>query len=228
VTTLEEDDDPMDAPVEDALDGDAVEHDPNDTLVDVPDAEIVGDAVAMDGNEDVDLLTDGPYRPDGVGAETVGEAAVLVVPPAGTKPSRRKHRAEMKASARRVRRVVRHIDTWSVFKVASIFVACIWGVVVLASLLVWRAAVTSGSVENTEDFIIDLGFEDFNFNPQQMFEALLSAGAVVAIASIFFIWLLTVLFNLICDITGGLRITMIEQDLADARKRKKKKAEPAV
>ena len=226
MTTLEEDDDLTDAPGEDAPDGDddAVEHDPNDTLVDVPDAEIVGDAVAMDGNEDVDLLTDGPYaRPDEVVAETDGAAAELVVPPVRTKPSRRKHRADMKASARRVRRVVRHIDTWSVFKVAAIFVACIWGVVVLASLLVWRAAVTSGSVENTEDFIIDLGFEDFNFNPEQMFEALLSAGAVVAIASIFFIWLLTVLFNLICDITGGLRITMIEQDLADARKRKKPK-----
>ena len=207
MTTLEDDDDLTDAPAEDA-----VEHDPNDTLVDVPDAEIVGDAVEMDGNQDVDLLTDGPYAPD--------EAAELVVPPATKKPSRREHRAEMKASARRVRRVVRHIDTWSVFKVASIFVACIWGVVVLASLLVWRAAVTSGSVENTEDFIIDLGFDDFNFNPEQMFEALLSAGAVFAVAAIFFIWLLTVLFNLICDITGGLRITMIEQDLADARKRR--------
>lgn len=212
MTTLDDDDDLTDAPEDD----DTVEHDPNDTLVDVPDAEIVGDAVEMDANVDVDLLTDGPYAPDvGDGAQAEAE---LVVPPATKKPSRREHRAEMKASARRVRRVVRHIDTWSVFKVASIFVACIWGVVVLAALLVWRAAVTSGSVENTEDFIIDLGFEDFNFNPEQMFDALLSAGAVIAIATIFFIWLLTVLFNLICDITGGLRITMIEQDLADARK----------
>ena len=222
MTTLEDDEDLTDASSPDASDGedDAVDHDPNDTLVDVPDAEIVGDAVEMDGNEDVDLLTDGPYAPpEEIDAD---EPADLVVPPATTKPSRREHRAAMKASARRVRRVVRHIDTWSVFKVAALFVACLWGVVVLASLLIWRAAVTSGSVKDTEDFIVDLGFEDFNFNPQQMFEALLSAGAVIAIAAIFFIWLLTVLFNLICDITGGLRITMIEQDLADARKRPKK------
>ncbi len=165
-------------------------------------------------------------HPEAALAEIEDEPAGPVVPPVtAKKPSRRAHRAEMKASARRVRRVVRHIDTWSVFKVATIFVACIWGVVVLASLLVWRAAVTSGSVENTEDFIVDLGFQDFNFNPQQMFEALLSAGAVIAIAAIFFIWLLTVLFNLICDITGGLRITMIEQDLADARKRRARKGQ---
>ena len=222
MTTREDDDDLTDASSPDASaeDDDAVDHDPNDTLVDVPDAEIVGDAVEMDGNDDIDLLTDGPYAPpEEIDAD---EPADLVVPPAPTKPSRREHRAEMKASARRVRRVVRHIDTWSVFKVAALFVACLWGVVVLASLLIWRAAVTSGSVKDTEDFIIDLGFEDFNFNPQQMFEALLSAGAVIAIAAIFFIWLLTVLFNLICDITGGLRITMIEQDLADARKAPKK------
>jgi hypothetical protein len=90
--------------------------------------------------------------------------------------------------------------------------------------LIWRAAVTSGSVEDTEAFIVDLGFDDFNFNPEQMFEALISAGAVIAVASIFFIVLLTVLFNLICDITGGLRITMIEQDLADARKRRTRKS----
>ena len=182
-----------------------------------------GDAAIDAGAPDDDL--DGDH-PEAALAEIEDEPAGPVVPPVtAKKPSRRAHRAEMKASARRVRRVVRHIDTWSVFKVATIFVACIWGVVVLASLLVWRAAVTSGSVENTEDFIVDLGFQDFNFNPQQMFEALLSAGAVIAIAAIFFIWLLTVLFNLICDITGGLRITMIEQDVADARKRRARKGQ---
>jgi hypothetical protein len=141
-----------------------------------------------------------------------------VVPDA--KPSRREHRREMKASARRVRRVVRHVDPWSVFKVASIFIACVWGVVVLASLLIWRAAESSGSVENTEDFIKDIGFKDFDFDPEKMFQALLSAGAVLAVSAVFFIVLLTFLFNLICDMTGGLRVTMIEQDLADARKRR--------
>ena len=219
MTTLDED------PMEDPLTQEATEADTSaesledeadespdseahSPLVEVPDTEMVADAVELD------IAPEGDPAPPEDGAEVVG-------PPAARRLSRRAHRAEMKASARRVRRVVRHIDTWSVFKVASIFVACIWGIVVLASLLIWRAAVTSGSVENTEDFIVDLGFEDFNFNPEQMFEALLSAGAVFAIATVFFIWLLTVLFNLICDLTGGLRITMIEQDLADARKRRR-------
>jgi hypothetical protein len=130
----------------------------------------------------------------------------------------------MKASARRVRRVVRHIDPWSIFKVASLFIICVWGVVVLASLLIWRAAESSGSVDNTEKFVKDIGFKDFDFDPQKMFEALLSAGAVLAVSAIFFIVLMTFLFNLICDMTGGIRITMIEQDLADARKRRSRKS----
>jgi hypothetical protein len=162
---------------------------------------------------------------DEVDELATGEHADLVPPVVpDTKPSRLQHRREMKASARRVRRVVRHVDPWSVFKVASIFIICVWGVVVLASLLIWRAAESSGSVENTEDFIKDIGFKDFDFDPQKMFEALLSAGAVMAVSAIFFIVLLTFLFNLICDMTGGVRVTMIEQELADARKRRGRKA----
>lgn len=175
---------------------------------------------------DQDLLD---ARPDADDPEDDDEALGAadehadLVPPAvpDVKPKRREHRAEMKASARRVRRVVRHIDPWSVFKVASLFIACVWGVVVLASLLIWRAAESTGSVENTEKFIKDIGFKDFDFDPQKMFEALLSAGAVVAITMVFFVVLLTFLFNLICDMTGGVRVTMIEQDLADTRKRRR-------
>lgn len=156
--------------------------------------------------------------------EATDEHADLVPPVVpDAKLSRREHRREMKSSARRVRRVVRHVDPWSVFKVASIFVICLWGVVVLASLLIWRAAESSGSVENTEEFIKDIGFKDFDFDPQKMFEALLSAGAVLAVSAIFFIVLMTFLFNLICDMTGGVRVTMIEQELADARKRRSRK-----
>jgi len=208
VVETEEADDVDDELVEDEVD------DADDTLFD-QDALDAGDEVDVE-DEDDDL-------------EPTGEHADLV-PPAvpDVKPSRRAHRSEMKASARKVRRVVRHIDPWSVFKVASLFIMCIWGVVVLASLLIWRAAESAGSVENTEDFIKDIGFKDFDFDPQKMFDALLSAGAVAAVTAIFFIVLLTFLFNLICDMTGGIRVTMIEQDLADARKRSRKdrKADP--
>jgi Transmembrane domain of unknown function (DUF3566) len=140
--------------------------------------------------------------------------------PAATRPSRRQVRRDKKVSARRVRRVVRRIDPWSVFKVSGLFYVCVWGIVVLASVLLWRAAVTSGSVDDVEGFIIDLGFDDFEFHPQQMFESLFFGGAIMVLVATFFTVLMTVLFNLICDLTGGVRIIMIEQDVADQRRRR--------
>ncbi len=202
---------------DDEVDGEAGPDDEPETapagvieVEDVEDPDPVEDDAAeeAEATDPVDVVVE---------ARPMDDEATIEVPP--VRMSRREARAELKASARRVRRVIRRIDPWSVFKVASIFIAAVWAIVVLASLLIWRVAVSSGSVDNTEDFIKDLGFEDFSFDPQQMFESLLSAGAVVAIALIFFVVLLTVLFNLVCDITGGLRITMIEQDQETAPRR---------
>jgi hypothetical protein len=192
------------------------------------DVTTLDDEVEVEVDDEVD---DAPFDQDalvedeGDDVEVTDEHADLVPPVIpDAKPSRREHRREMKSSARRVRRVVRRVDPWSVFKVASIFIICVWGIVVLASLLIWRAADSAGTVDNTEEFVKDIGFKDFDFDPQKMFEALLSAGAVMAVSAIFFIVLLTFLFNLICDMTGGVRVTMIEQELADARKRRGRKA----
>lgn len=194
VTTLDDHDSDLDGPAAD--EAATVEEDPIEP--------VEGAAVA----EDTEAA-------DPVEAQPVEAGHDLRVPAVATRPSRRRQREEIKASARKVRRVLRRVDPWSVFKVASLFIAALWAMMVLASLLVWRAAVSSGSVDNTEDFIRELGFDEFNFDPQQMFESLLSAGAVVAIAAVFFTVLLAVLFNLVCDITGGVRIVMIEQDLVD-------------
>ena len=84
-------------------------------------------------------------------------------------------------------------------------------VVVVASLLLWRAAVSSGSVDNVEEFIVDLGFNDFQFHPDTMFQSIVTGGAIMVVVATFFAVLATLLFNLIADVTGGVRITMIEQ-----------------
>ncbi len=188
--------------------------DDEDALLD-EEVEVVEDADDVDETtRTLEPVPDDDFEADPAEAETNGSG------PARTKPSRRELRREVKSSARRVRRVVRRVDPWSVFKVAGLFWLSLWGIVVLAAVLLWRAAVTAGSVDNVEDFIIKLGFDDFKFHPQQMFESLLFGGAIVALTATFFSVLLTVLFNLICDLTGGVRITMVEQDLQDSRRRR--------
>lgn len=193
----------------------------------------------LTGTGEVTTLDDDPVLDDealtgddaelGDGADPTAEVSVFDVgeEPApddeavpARRPSRREVRQEVRLSARRVRRVVRRIDPWSTFKVSALFSLCTWAVVTLAALLLWRAAVQAGSVDNIEDFVTDLGWKHFEFHPDDMFRALLIGGAVMTAAITFFTVLGTILFNLICDLTGGIRITMVEQDVADAHRKR--------
>ncbi len=49
---------------------------------------------------------------------------------------------------RRVTRVVRHVDTWSVFKVAVVFNLFLYGVCLTAGVLLWQVAQNTGTVDN--------------------------------------------------------------------------------
>jgi hypothetical protein len=119
------------------------------------------------------------------------------------------------SQVRRVRRILRRIDPLSVLKLSFIFFVCMYGVIVVSSLLVWRVAVTSGVIDDLEEFIVDLGFKDFDFAPDQMFQALMFGGAGMIIVATFLAVLGAVLFNLISDLVGGIKISMIEEHLLD-------------
>ena len=53
---------------------------------------------------------------------------------------------------RRVTRVVRHIDTWSVFKIAVLFNIFLYAVCLTAGAMLWRVALNTGTIENVERF----------------------------------------------------------------------------
>lgn len=127
--------------------------------------------------------------------------------------------ARPEVQVRRVRRVLRRIDPWSVLKLSFIFFICMYAVILVSSVLVWRAAVSSGIVDDLESFVIDLGFNDFEFAPEQMFQALLYGGALMILVATFLAVLMTVLFNLISDLVGGIRLSMIEQQLLEGDKK---------
>ncbi|MEO2170929.1 MAG: DUF3566 domain-containing protein, partial [Acidimicrobiales bacterium] len=54
---------------------------------------------------------------------------------------------------RRVRRLVRHIEPWSVLKVSLVFYLCIWGLLVIATRMLWSAADEAGTISKIESFI---------------------------------------------------------------------------
>ena len=179
--------------------------------------------------------------------------------------------------ARKVRRIVRHVDPWSVLKISLLFYAALFLIICVASALLWGAARASGTVENVESFITSVGgfgncepidgappvtttttqpdsapttpvdqidpggtdtpvteptgavpdpgddedcregeelVGEFRFEDGRIFQAFALGGIVLVLAGSAANVVLVLLFNLMSDLTGGVRITVLEEDSA--------------
>ena len=114
---------------------------------------------------------------------------------------------------RRVTRVVRHVDTWSVFKVALVFNAVLYVVCLTAGVLLWNVAYATGTIDNVEQFFEQFGWSSFEFKGGQIYHNAWVAGLFVAIGLTGFMVLLATLFNLITDLVGGIRVSVLEEEV---------------
>jgi hypothetical protein len=146
------------------------------------------------------------------------EDTVPAVEPPHDKPhalTKRERRQLGRLRARKVKRIVRHIDPWSVLKLSLLFYACLFVVFMVAGTLLWNLAGAAGTISSIESFIKDLGaFKTFSFSGGTIFRASFLAGLILVIAGSGLNVLLTVLFNLISDLVGGIRISVIEEESA--------------
>ena len=134
------------------------------------------------------------------------------------RPTWREKRTAGRLRARRVRRLVRHVEPWSVLKVALIFSFCLWVILLVAGVMLWSLAVSSGTVDNAETFVTELfALESFTFDADQILRASAIGGLVLVVAGAGFTVLMAVLFNLISDVTGGVRFTVVEEETARPR-----------
>ena len=114
---------------------------------------------------------------------------------------------------RRVTRVIRDIDPWSVFKVGLVFNLVLYLVAIIAAVLLWSVASATGTVDNIERFMESFGWESFSFNGWQLFRSLTVLGLMVAVL-LTGVWVLAVtVFNLIADLVGGVQVTVLEQEV---------------
>jgi hypothetical protein len=141
---------------------------------------------------------------------SIGPVADPVVDPSSRNASWLQRR---RLRVRRTRRIIRHIDPWSVFKVSTLLYACLYVAVLIAGVLLWSAAVGSGVVGNIESFIEDvMSYELWEFQADEIFRGGAIIGVVLAVAGVAFNVLLAILFNLISDLVGGVRVTVLEED----------------
>lgn len=211
-----------------------------------------------------------------------------VVPPTGRRrllddpdPSVPKTPRRPKVRARKVRRIVRHVEPWSVLKISVLFFLSIFLIICVASAVLWNAARSAGAIDDVESFITSLGFgncedipgqdsaaptttstiagpadqlgggevattvpivdepeavsslpdEDgkcaegqrlvggFKFEDDRIFQAFGLGGVVLVLAGAAASVVMTLLFNLISDLTGGVRVTVLEEETAPRSRR---------
>ena len=125
--------------------------------------------------------------------------------------TRRQRKQVDRLRARKVRRVVRHVDAWTVLKVSLLFYLCSYVIGLVSGVILWNVADRAGYIEKVEGFIEDLfAYETFEFLPGTLFTAVALGGAILAIVATGLTALGAVLFNLISDLVGGVRLTMVE------------------
>jgi len=120
------------------------------------------------------------------------------------------------AQGRRVRRVVRKIDTWSVAKVSALFFVSGVLVLLLASILLWAGASVIGVVSSIEKFMSSIGFENFKFVPSQLLKGFVAFGLVAVALGTGASVLMAVVYNLISELVGGIELSVLEEDLRPA------------
>ena len=109
--------------------------------------------------------------------------------------------------------MLRHIDTWSVFKVALVFNVVLYAVALTAGVLLWNVAYTTGTIDNVEKFFEQFGWSRFEFHGGQIFHSAWIAGLFAIVGLTGFAVLLATLFNLITDLVGGIRVSVLEEEV---------------
>ena len=148
--------------------------------------------------------TDIPYEPPYV-TTTMSSHTVAPVPRiVGRRPR-----------VRKVTRVVRHVDPWSVFKVALVFNFVLYGVLLTAGVLLWNVAYATGTIDNLERFFESFGWSEFEFDGGAIYHSAWVAGLFGVVGLTGAAVLGASLFNLITDLVGGVRLTVLEEEVVE-------------
>ena len=114
---------------------------------------------------------------------------------------------------RRVTRVIRDIDPWSVFKIGLVFHFVIYLIMLVALVLLWSVASATGTIDNIQQFMKSFGWESFQFKGGRLFVNVMILGLLGVVLATALWVLAATIFNLITDLVGGIRVTVLEEEV---------------
>ncbi len=118
------------------------------------------------------------------------------------------------SQGRKVRRVIRRIDTWTVAKISLALHLCLVLVVMTAGVLLWTIADGQGAIGRLQDAVkSNLKLTTFQFHGDTLFKGVLTAGIIFAILGTFLTVVFAQLYNLLADLIGGIQVWVLEEVL---------------
>ncbi len=143
------------------------------------------------------------------------QSTAAVAPGFVDAPLRSQVRAARRLQARKVARLVRHIELYSLLKVSLLFYTCMLVVGVVAGVLLWSLLQKSGAVSSVEGFVGEIFLlENFHLEGRQIFRIGVLGGMVGVLVLTLVTLIGGLLFNLISDLTGGIRVSVVELESA--------------
>jgi hypothetical protein len=190
-------------------------------------------------------------EPPRVGAHAAGPARRL----AARVRSRRAPKLKARRGLR-VRQRLWSIDPWSVFKLSVLFYICVCLIVVVAGTLLWNVGRSAGTVDDVESFITRMGaygtctlkaevpagtpFEQdddcaedevlvggYKLDDGTIFRVAAIGGGILVVAGSIGNVLMVVLLNLLNELTGGLRYTVVKEPIPRQPGGRQRGARPA-
>jgi hypothetical protein len=132
-------------------------------------------------------------------------------PQVSTRAMPRPAPAAAPAVDRRARLVLRRLDPWSVLKFSVLFYLCLMLISLLVFAMIWFVLVNMGVFEEVTRFAGNFNLE-LTFPAGTVFRWYILIGLFGVVVWSVLTMLLTLLFNLVNDVTGGIEVVLAERE----------------
>ncbi len=132
-------------------------------------------------------------------------------PQVSTRAMPRPAPAAAPAVDRRARLVLRRLDPWSVLKFSVLFYLCLMLISLLVFAMIWFVLVNMGVFEEVSRFAGNFNLE-LTFPAGTVFRWYILIGLFGVVVWSVLTMLLTLLFNLVNDVTGGIEVVLAERE----------------
>ncbi len=106
--------------------------------------------------------------------------------------------------------VLRRVRPMSLLRISVLFYLSLCLALFIASVLLWAGANAIGLVGNVEGFMDEIGFTDFRLRPGPLLAGSALFSVVLVFAGSLANFLMAVLYNLIADVVGGIKVVLTE------------------